>query len=442
MRAFCLTAMVLGLISVGCVGDLRYRYLNDQQCGPQPGCVNSPAREDGPGWELAYAEFKDDGSAWDALQTKGIVDLIEEAKSDNDGAAVVVLYVHGWKNNARAATPPTRKDVEKFHTALNAIAAIPGVSRLRDGDRLPPLVGVYIGWRGSTATVEPFKTLTMWPRRSAARRVGRGASFDTMDLIIRTAKPSADDRTRVILLGHSFGARVLENAVDGVDADNAREGAMRAWQRSITAAAGPRSPSPPVDLIGFVNAATQSSISGETIGRLRANKTVFYGPGGSIETCRDDPRGDQRPECRPIPLYFAVSSTGDLATRYLLPVANLLIPPGPSPWRLRAAAFTGQLQSHDIVEVPCPPPVPYRCPPAADREICFEANRNHQRVCYEMRRKPNATNHTPFWAMTVDPRVVTDHGDIWNQNLLDLFVAVLERSQAANVNVSRVMTRR
>jgi len=85
--------------------------------------------------------------------------------------------------------------------------------------------------------------------------------------------------------------------------------------------------------------------------------------------------------------------------------------------------------------------VPHRCPPLGDRELCFEANRNDQRVCYEMRRKANASNQTPFWVMTVDPRVVTDHGDIWSENLLDLFAAVLERSQAANVNASRAMMR-
>jgi hypothetical protein len=85
--------------------------------------------------------------------------------------------------------------------------------------------------------------------------------------------------------------------------------------------------------------------------------------------------------------------------------------------------------------------VPYRCEPLGDRELCFEANRDRQRVCYEMRRKPGASNQTPFWVMTVDPRVVTDHGDIWNENLLDFFAAVLERSQAANVRASRTVTR-
>jgi hypothetical protein len=441
MTRCCLLPFVLAFIGAGCVGDLRYRYAPDQECRPQPSCINLPARESEPGkgWELAYAEFRDDGGAWDALQTKSIISLIEQAKADNGGAAVVVLYVHGWKNNANAATPPARKDVEKFKTALDRIATM--ASRVRTDGKLPPLVGIYIAWRGLTATVEPLKTLSVWPRRAVARRVGRHDSFDTMDAIVRAAKPSSADRTRLILFGHSFGARVLENAVDGIDAQNARAGAMRAWQQAVAASAGALAPSPPVDLIGFINAATQSTITGEAIRRLQASNTVFYGPGGSVEACKDDPRGDRRPECRPIPLSFAVSSTGDLATRYLLPVANALIPAGPFPWRLRAAAFTGGLQSHEIDEVNCPPPVPHRCSPLGDRELCFEANRNDQRVCYEMRRKANASNQTPFWVMTVDPRVVTDHGDIWNQNLLDLFAAVIERSQAANVDASRAMTR-
>ena len=439
-----LLPLLLACLGAGCASDMRYRYAPDQACRPQPSCVNLPDLEPTPpqpqrGWRLAYAEFKDDGGAWDAAQTRRVVSLIEQAKADNDGEAVVVLYVHGWKNNANAATPPTRKDVEKFQVALDRIATI--ASRARTDGKLSPLVGVYIAWRGLSATVEPLKTLSMWPRRAVARRVGRHDAFDSMDAIIRAAKPSPEDRTRLILLGHSFGARVLENAVDGVDARDARSGAMRAWHQAVAASRTAVAPSPPVDLVGFINAATQSTISRQAIRRLQENKTVFYGPGGSVEGCRDDPRGDRRPECRPIPLYFAVSSTGDLATRYLLPVANALIPPGPFPWRLRSAAFSGGLQSHEVAEVPCPPPVPYRCEPSGDRELCFESNRNRQRACYEMRRKPNASNQTPFWVMTVDPRVVTDHGDIWNENLLDLFAAILVRSQAANVRSSRTVTR-
>jgi hypothetical protein len=431
-----LVACLSCILSAACVGDLRYRYFPEQPCGTD--CVNLPARVPGPGWELAFAEFKDDGSAWDPLQTERAIELIQQARADN-GAAVVFLYVHGWKNNANDAPAGTRKDVEKFRTALNRVALM--VSHLKHDNRLPPLVGIYIGWRGSTVTLEPGKTLSLWSRRATARRVGRSALFDSMKRIVEAAKPAGDTRSRLILVGHSFGARVLENAVDGLDDQNTSEGPMLAWQRSL-GAPDAINPAPPADLVVFVNAATQSTISEKTIDRLKEKEAVFYGPGGSVESCKDDPAGDRRPECRPLPLYVAVSSTGDLATRYLLPIANTLIPAGPMPLRLRAAAFTGGLQSHVVTQVDCPPPVPYRCDPSNDLELCFEATRDEQRVCYQMQRKKNSTNHTPFWAMTVDPRVVSDHGDIWNQNLLNLFVAVLDRSKAADMYTTRrLMTR-
>lgn len=437
MKYRTVTALALTLSAVACTPDVRYRYFPDQSCSPKP-CINLPAKVPGVGWQLAFVEFKDNGSPWDPLQTDRALELIEKAKADNGGAAVVLLYIHGWKNNANDAQPPERKDVEKFKTALDAVAV--QVSHETTGDRVPPLVGIYIGWRGGTVNVEPVKTLTYWSRRATARHVGRKGIFDTIERVVKTAKPSNDDRTRLILVGHSFGARVLENAVDGLDDTNKREGPMLAWHTSMGAAPGGSRRPPPVDLVVFVNAATQSSISGKTIARLRANHAVFYGPGGSPEACADDPAGDRRPECRPLPLYVAVSSTGDQATRYVLPIANSLIPPKPSPLRVKSAAFTGGLQSHQVVEVDCPPPVPYRCEPSNALEFCFEANRDEQRVCYQVLRKPGASNATPFWDMTVDPRVVTDHGDIWNQNLLDMFGAVLMRSRAADVTATRTLS--
>jgi hypothetical protein len=426
------------LVATGCIKDMRYRYFPEQSCGQN--CINLPARESRPGYELAFIEFKDDGSAWDPLETQRAIELIQQARTDNGGAAVVFLYIHGWKNNANAATPPNFKDVEKFQVALDRVALM--ASHRAQGGKLPPLVGIYIGWRGGTVNAEPVKTLTYWPRRATARRVGRSALFETMDRIVDAAKPAGDNRSRLILVGHSFGSRVLENAVDELDARNMKQGRMLAWSKSLAAGSNAKSPAPPADLVVFVNAATQSSISEKTIQRLQEKHTVFYGPGGSPEACKDDPAGDRRPVCRPLPLYVAVSSTGDAATRYVLPIANSVLPPAPLPLRIRSAAFTGRLNSHVVVEVECPPRRPYRCVPSAALEFCFEASRDDQRVCYQAQRKPGASNQTPFWVMTVDPRVVVDHGDIWNQNLLDLFEAVLVRSQAANVSAPRVMTQR
>jgi len=421
----------------GCVKDMRYRYFPDQSCAKP--CINLPARVSGPGWELAFVEFRDNGDPWDGRQTDEALTLIEQAKSDNGGAAIVLVYVHGWKNNANDAPPPQEKDVEKFKRALDALAT--EFSHAGEEGKLPPLVGIYVGWRGGTINAEPGKTLSYWFRRPVARRVGRKGLFDSMTRIIDTAKPVGETATKLIVVGHSFGARVLENAVDEVDARNQQEGRMLAWQRALPEQpTGARAQEPPVDLIVFVNAATQSSISEKTIERLREKKTVFYGSGLTAEDCKDDPTGERRPECRPIPLYVAVTSTADIPTRFVMPIANTLIPPAPRPLRIRAAALTSRLRSHEASEVPCPPPVPYRCEPSGDREFCFEATRDERRTCYEVRRKAEGSNRTPFWAMTVDPRVIKDHGDIWTPNVLDLFSAMLRRTRAADVNARRVMS--
>jgi hypothetical protein len=425
------------ILAASCVKDMRYRYFPDQTCGPAP-CINLPARVSQPGWELAFVEFKDSGEPWDARQTTEAVNLIQQAKKDNGGAAIVLVYVHGWKNNANDAAPPKEKDVEKFKHALNALAV--QFSEDTHGQRLPPLVGIYVAWRGGTLMAEPGKTLSYWARRAVGRRVGRKGLFASMNRIIDAAKPQGETRTKLILVGHSFGARVLENAVDGLDERNNAPGRLLAWQKALPPQTSAGTPQPPADLVVYINAATQSSISGKTIERLRDKGTVFYGPGVDPDGCKDDPYGDRRPECRPIPLYVAVSSTGDIATRFVLPIANSIIPPAPLPLRLRSAAFTSRLRSHTVQEVACPAMTPYRCGPSGDREFCFEATRDEQRTCYEVRRKPNASNRTPFWAMTVDPRVIKDHGDIWTPNVMDLFAAVLIRTRAADVRATRVMT--
>lgn len=430
-------AIACSLLGAGCVKDVRYRYFPDQQCGPKP-CINLPARVSQPGWELAFVEFKDNGDPWDVRQTDEAVSLIQQAKKDNAGAAIVLLYVHGWKNNANDAAPPKEKDVEKFRNALDALAV--QFSEDTQGKRLPPLVGIYVGWRGGTLNAEPGKTLSYWGRRAVGRRVGRKGLFESMNRIIDAAKPQGETRTKLILVGHSFGARLLEHAVDGLDSRTNTAGRMLAWQQSLPSGPSAASREPPADLVVFINAATQSSISGKTIGRLRDKGTIFYGPGVNPESCKDDPYGDRRPECRPIPLYVAISSTGDIATRFVLPIANAVIPPAPLPLRLRSAAFTPRLRSHAVQEVACPAVTPYRCGPSGDREFCFEATRDEQRACYEVRRKAGASNRTPFWAMTVDPRVIKDHGDIWTPNVLDLFAAILVRTRAADVNATRVMT--
>jgi hypothetical protein len=80
------------------------------------------------------------------------------------------------------------------------------------------------------------------------------------------------------------------------------------------------------------------------------------------------------------------------------------------------------------VETPCPAARPFRCEPAKDRDFCFEALREGERYCYEVRRKPGSRNETAFWIMNVNSDVIKDHGDIWNENLLDMLSSLAAQS--------------
>src|SRR5690242_15179659 len=94
-----------------CVRQKQYRYLN------VPGRL--PAIEDhaDKGYKIAFIEFKDNGEPHDPQQANEAVKLINAERKVNDTqfvpSSVVLIYVHGWKNNADRAIPPKYKDAEK-----------------------------------------------------------------------------------------------------------------------------------------------------------------------------------------------------------------------------------------------------------------------------------------------------------------------------------------
>src|SRR6185503_17661059 len=99
----------------------------------------------------AFIEFKDNGDPHDPQQAIESENLIRTEREGTNtkflSSSVVLIYVHGWKNNANEAPPPQMKDVEKFKKTLAEVASL--LEPLPDGRRTP-LVGVYIGWHGKS----------------------------------------------------------------------------------------------------------------------------------------------------------------------------------------------------------------------------------------------------------------------------------------------------
>ena len=256
--------------------------------------------------------------------------------------------------------------------------------------------------------------------------------------VIQKSVVSETDPSRVLLVGHSFGARVLEHAIEnGVELyDPARR-------------AAPVPVRPRVDLVLYVNAANDSRLSLARILDLQKNPIVVRHPNYDPAKCATPAAQD--PICREYPLIVAITSRGDLATKYLQPIANRLnldgnsapmpqLPSGtfsdpvPSAGRIRrsAPAHVPFMQSHGVAEAPCTgkPGEPVACNPDDPRCAFAFRTRGECEACFRVVRRadpaaPQPFNQTPFWIMDVDKRVIADHGDIWNLSTLNMLGALM-----------------
>jgi hypothetical protein len=72
------------------------------------------------------------------------------------------------------------------------------------------VVGVYLAWRGMSATVQPFKSLSFWNRKSRAHRVGQDGATEVLTELAKMKAGSK--KSRLILIGHSFGGALIYSA--------------------------------------------------------------------------------------------------------------------------------------------------------------------------------------------------------------------------------------
>jgi len=261
--------------------------------------------------------------------------------------------------------------------------------------------------------------------------VGRTGMYEAIEKIKQAvnADPKVRRNTFLIFVCHSFGARVLENAIEGLDAHGQPRGFMsvyfdqmhRAAQRARENHAQPSSeqaralPSVPADLIVYVNAATSSA---KTLDRVR-----------QIENdCR---YFSAHPICTADPLYVAFTSTNDLATGLVMPIANLAIPDLVSDkLHLMSAANTPWMHTHLAPAPGCP----------NQEVICFDiAGKNLPAAQYYLPRiaakaqVPKSRDHPsesdPFWIFNVHSNMINGHGDMWNSNVANLIAAILRNNE-------------
>ena len=428
IRRTCMAAvLVLTVWSAGCVRNVAYR-----SCLGQPASCSKPSvlteelmtkefdrtqtgipDEKSP-YQLAFIEFDDRGEMFDRRQLDAAVQTILAARKNAPAGTtpIVALFVHGWKNNASDESG----NVWGFRQSLAAIA----LQAKQPGQPFPPVVGVYIGWRGAVVSAPILKEFTFFDRHGKSQNLpGPHLSEALIRVMEATKRRSVNDASAIsVLVGHSFGGAVLETALSETLAQTVLEarqtGTPIRW---------------PADLIVLINEAQEATRSYQLIESLMANVA-------DREQCR--PAGateKEKPEQAQAPIIVSVSSTGDTATRVAFPGAQTLARPfnslrhypeggnavgikSQTSMFFKTTAHMREFQSHVVgrTDDPAIAEALKACAPllvTTLEGVTLNPDDFAAAPRYVLVEKPESRNRTPYWVFHIPPEIVPDHSTIF-----------------------------
>jgi hypothetical protein len=483
--------ILCALVLAGCAGNVQWRessasappsnsspselpYLDVEHyqttLNSEPG-VNRSQKERGTyrPHSIAYIEFDDQGDFMDRHQ---LVDALANIPVGPN--RLVVFYAHGWQNNTRSA------DVGQFNALLAHLShALNEKGQARGGGMPWEVYGVYLGWRGTLydpsdiyppqklsqkTTVEailtdakpsPFnilasapKQFTFWSRKDAAGRMAGAPLLEAINMISARARtmasPSSSPRqTKTILIGHSFGAYVIEKTV----------------LQSISTIPPQMNPdgttyvTPPADLVILLNSAAPAIYAKEFIEFLK-----WHGVG------RDQP-----------PFVISVSSEADWATKDLFPAGTIAASAFDIGSYRGKSAYQGANEKSFFTHTPGHTdylPSFDACPTNKIPSDQFSSDYENEWIFYRnlfptdfpkadlsflawggdlaktsdpapaeiWQLKPTRAvdptltpfNDTPYWLVRVPASIIAGHSDVWCPNSMNLLTALIRLSGIAD----------
>lgn len=415
-----LSLIILALLP-GCATNRPYRLqgvaggiYEKKFPGQQPPTKKYEAMP-GHNYRLSFVEFDEKGDFWD----RGQLAIAARSIRDSPKPVLLVTFIHGWHHNAADRPKNTKNpgDVQTFKCLLSQLA-------VSESTRGLDVHGVYLGWRGRLVQ-GPLDYFTFLGRKGAATRIAGTPVTETIFELIRQARRRAPGASKTVVIGHSFGALVLEKAMA-----QAVAGSVLAQD----AQAGGGSFSAPADLVLLVNSAAESIYAKELTDMFR-----IVGQRGHINPER--------------PLLVSLTSESDTATSGWFPVGtffpNLFAgrqynwekKRGPSSdnvsqheYLTTTPGHNKRLFTHRVVRLGSDPnattstPIDIRQPGACVRENpAFEENlRNPQGMMFATsvreipeqlvwwRIEPLPTDRrTPYWIMHVPREIIHGHSPIF-----------------------------
>jgi len=290
------------LSTTACSPLQEYRTVYPQPCvsatpEPSPECETHALQQlpttQGNRYLLSFIEFDDQGQLWDRKQMADVVSTLNAEAGTKE--LLMVVFVHGWKHSAA----PGDGNIKTFRRVLAQLAD--SEAHIAKLTGLPPrkIAGVYLGWRGGSVPIPLLEDLTFWDRKNTAQKVGHGGVTEALSRLelIQQDKDSIEagrSRTRLVVVGHSFGGAVVHAALAQV------------LETRFVETKGP--PGQQSDVAGF------------------ADLVVLINP--AFEAQQFSPLSDMATErgtyfASQLPVVLELTGEADAATRYAFPFGRL-----------------------------------------------------------------------------------------------------------------------
>ncbi|NRP70881.1 hypothetical protein ILFOPFJJ_01763 [Ensifer psoraleae] len=297
---------------------------------------------------------------------------------DDVGKKLVVIYVHGWRNDERT----TDGDYVSFKKLIDDLT--------RANEHRKHVVGIYVSWKARSDN-PVLGLVNFWSRMFAADRIAQSGTVASIigaaSNIVRTNNHDSE----LIAIGHSFGARILFSSV--------QQNFLYALARAHPGYRGGTYAKiePIADGVILLNPAFEASM----YTRLDAQRRL------------QEKFNPHQP-----PLLVVISSKADLATRAAFPFGRWLA--GWLPWNeLVTVGNNPEYWTHDL----------RRSEQCQTKErLDFWAGFSHKGLCMTHR----VGVPFPFHMVTTDASIINGHSDIWNPEFSDfLFELVKKMSERA-----------
>ncbi|MGI4880850.1 MAG: hypothetical protein ACRYG4_25575 [Janthinobacterium lividum] len=335
-------------------------------------------------FKLAVVEFDDQGRCYNRDQLGKVSDAIEHLRETRTDA-IVLVFVHGWKHDARSDDD----NLNSFRQVLDKTAL--HERRCVQEGKARDVYGIFVGWRGLTAygVGGVVEDTTFWGRQEAGHRVATGSVRELFGRLRhwRNAVRKNGGSPLLVISGHSFGGMIVFSALA---------------QSLIEAASEPVGHVIPgfADLVLLINPAIEGA---------------RYLP---IHDLVSDEAYKSRADCQ-LPVFICIQARNDQPVGTFFPIGNAknrLEESSIGDLEKRcvshAIGFIDEFHTHDISG------------PAGSNPFVLTP--------------PQIRWADPFWVIHASKEVIDGHGGIWQDPFLSFLAAVLFQ----HVNVSRAFVKK